>query len=356
MTTSPPEILFLDRSDRGRLDVLGPDRAKFLHNLTTNDVKRLAVGRGQEAFVTSLQGKTLGFVTLLACDDRIVLRTDPGALPGLLPHLEKYGVFDEVTLSPSASFEFHLAGGGAEEVLRRAGGEPPDEGDLSHRTTRVGDVPVLAVREWPIGAAGLSLIGPAEAAGRVRDALHEPGRLQDLDPAASEAMRIEAGTPAFGRDVTADNLPQEVGRDARAISFVKGCYLGQETVARIDALGHVNRLLKGLIFPTGAAVPGPARPSKPTARPWARSRRRPSRRAGRPPWRWAISGPRTRHRAPRSGSSWPAGRPRRSSATCRCRPRTPEDMGRAPRLPRPAERLPTCGFDARAGQVVSYAT
>jgi folate-binding protein YgfZ len=59
-------------------------------------------------------------------------------------------------------------------------------------------------------------------------------------------LRIEAGTPVFGRDVTADNLPQEVGRDNRAISFVKGCYLGQETVARIDALGHVNKLMKGL--------------------------------------------------------------------------------------------------------------
>jgi folate-binding protein YgfZ len=255
MTASPPEALFVDRSDRGRLDVLGPDRAKFLHNLTTNDVKKLAVGRGQEAFVTSLQGKTLGYVSLLASDDRIVLRTDPGALPGLLPHLEKYGVFDEVTLEPSSSFEFHLAGEGADELLRRAGGEPPDEGDLSHRMTRVGDVPVLAVRESPFGQTGLSLIGEAGASGRVRDALREAGLLRELDPGADEAMRIEAGTPAFGRDVTADNLPQEVGRDARAISFVKGCYLGQETVARIDALGHVNKLLKGLILPVGSAVP-----------------------------------------------------------------------------------------------------
>ena len=58
-------------------------------------------------------------------------------------------------------------------------------------------------------------------------------------------MRIEAGTPIFGQDITPDNLPQEVGRDAKAISFVKGCYLGQETVARIDALGHVNKILRG---------------------------------------------------------------------------------------------------------------
>jgi folate-binding Fe-S cluster repair protein YgfZ len=71
---------FLDRSDRVRLDVTGPDRAKFLHNLTTNDVKRLAPGRGCEAFVTSPQGKTMSYVTLLAGADRIVVRADPGGM------------------------------------------------------------------------------------------------------------------------------------------------------------------------------------------------------------------------------------------------------------------------------------
>src|SRR4051794_4171908 len=91
-------VAAFDRSDRARLEVSGPDRVKFLHNLTTNDVKRLAVDQGQESFVTSLQGKTLGYVILLACDDRILLRTDPGALSPLLPHLKKYGVFDDVEL------------------------------------------------------------------------------------------------------------------------------------------------------------------------------------------------------------------------------------------------------------------
>jgi folate-binding protein YgfZ len=78
-------------------------------------------------------------------------------------------------------------------------------------------------------------------------------------PCGSEAVemaRLEAGTPLFGQDITDDNLPQEIGRDALAISFTKGCYLGQETVARIDALGHVNRLLAGLKF-SGTSVPAP---------------------------------------------------------------------------------------------------
>ena len=73
-----------------------------------------------------------------------------------------------------------------------------------------------------------------------------PLGMVDVPPATYEVLRIEAGTPVFGRDVTSDNLPQEVGRNDRALSFVKGCYLGQETVARVDALGHVNKILKGL--------------------------------------------------------------------------------------------------------------
>jgi len=88
--------------------------------------------------------------------------------------------------------------------------------------------------------------------------LHELGGplgLVDVDPDTADVLRIEAGVPLHGRDVSADNLPQEVGRDDRAINFVKGCYLGQETVARIDALGHVNKLLKGLMMPEGPVPP-----------------------------------------------------------------------------------------------------
>ena len=87
-----------ERADRLRVRLSGPDRAKCLHNLTTNDVKRLPVGSGCEAFVTSPQGKTLGHVVLLACDDRVLLRADPGGLSSVLPHLQKYGIFDEVAL------------------------------------------------------------------------------------------------------------------------------------------------------------------------------------------------------------------------------------------------------------------
>ncbi len=269
MAMSPPTeayravtngVGFLDRSDRVRLDVAGPDRAKFLHNLTTNDVKRLASGRGCEAFVTSPQGKTLGYVSLLAGDDLILVRTNPGGLELALPHLQKYGVFDDVALADVSerSFEFHLAGPRAEELFLVVGGDVPAEGDLDHRDTRLADCPIRVVRERPTGRPGLTLIGAVAAAPRVAALLYEQGSpfgLVDVDPGTANVLRIEAGTPLFGGDVTADNLPQEVGRDERAINFVKGCYLGQETVARIDALGHVNKVLRGLKLPVGPIPP-----------------------------------------------------------------------------------------------------
>jgi folate-binding protein YgfZ len=250
---------FLDRSDRVRIAIGGADRAKFLHNLTTNDVKRLAVGQGHEAFVTSPQGKTLGYVTLLASQDQILLRTDPGGAALVLPHLRKYGVFDEVSIDDLSdqTFEFHLVGPNAGAPLHLAGGDLPPEADLSHISTQIDGVTIQAIREAPTGRPGLTLIGPRTGAPNIVARLRTLGELLgwvDVDPELYDILRVEAGTPIFGREVTAENLPQEVGRDSRAISFVKGCYLGQETVARLDALGHVNKLMKGLKFLTPEGV------------------------------------------------------------------------------------------------------
>ncbi len=246
-------VAWIDRSDRVRLDVTGSDRAKFLHNLTTNEIKRLAVRRGCEAFVTSLQGKALGFVLLHVDPDRILLRTDPGAFDPLLPHFQKYGALDDVAWEDRSgqTFEYHLVGPKAADLVRQLGGEVPPEGDYYHLATTLADRPVLLIRESPLVDPGLTIIGESTDAEAVADAIRQAGSASGLvamSPPQYEALRIEAGTPVSGRDVTEANLPQEVGRDARAINFVKGCYLGQETVARLDALGHVNRLLKGLRF------------------------------------------------------------------------------------------------------------
>jgi tRNA-modifying protein YgfZ len=255
-------LCLIDRSDRVRVEVTGPDRAKFLHNLTTNEVKRLAAGRGCEAFVTSTQGKTIGYVLLHPTDDRILVRSDPGGMELAMPHLRKYGIFDDVAIDDrsDATFELHLVGPGCEELARRAGAEAPEGSDYAHVAGVLAGRPVRVIRESPAGVPGLTVIGDRADAGAVIDALRaaagEEG-LAELEPPVFEVLRIEAGTPVFGKDVTEKNLPQEFARDDRAISFVKGCYLGQETVARIDALGHVNQVLKGLTFEAGTECPTP---------------------------------------------------------------------------------------------------
>src|SRR3954470_4380344 len=109
---APDELLWIDRSDRERLTLTGPDRAKFLHNYCTNDIKKLAAGQGCEAFITSLQGKTIGYLSVLAGEADLLLRTDPGGWSLVLPHFAKYGVFDDVAWRDDreSTYEVHFLG------------------------------------------------------------------------------------------------------------------------------------------------------------------------------------------------------------------------------------------------------
>ena len=250
-------LAWTDRSDRERLVISGPDRAKFLHNLCTNDVKRLAVGSGCEAFVTSPQGRTLGLITILAREGSLLILADPGGLEFILPHFEKYGVFDDVAFKDEgeSTYEIHVAGEQSPAWLTLLGAPSPGDRGFDHVSASLGGKFEVIARESPLGMPGFTLIGPLG---------NRPYLLAGLDrgPLAGDALeglRVEAGTPRFGRDFTVENLPQEIGRDSSAISFVKGCYLGQETVARLDALGHVNKILRGLDVRTGR-VPEPGTP------------------------------------------------------------------------------------------------
>jgi folate-binding protein YgfZ len=162
-------------------------------------------------------------------------------------------VLDEVDCSDrtAETAEIHLAGPGAFELLGVQPGEP-----LSHEGATIGGAAVLVIRESPLGVAGLTLLAEAGDRGRILSAI---GTAIELTTEEFESLRIAAGTPASGRDVTEKNLPQEIDRDQRAIHFTKGCYLGQETVARLDALGHVNRMLRGLVL-EGETLPEPGTP------------------------------------------------------------------------------------------------
>lgn len=239
-----PATFWLDRTYRARLQITGPDRAKFLHNLCTNDIKALRPGQGLEAFITNLQGKTLGYVTVLAGADALFLRTEANGFEAVLPHFAKYGIFDDVAWDDlsASTFEIHVAGEMIAEVATALDLELPGPRVLNHH-----EGGIRVIRDRPFGIDGVTIVGDIAQRDRVLERL---AGIVELTEDQSETLRIEAGTPAFGRDVLPENLPQEIGRDALAISFVKGCYLGQETVARLDALGHVNKILKGLRIPS----------------------------------------------------------------------------------------------------------
>lgn len=243
----------LDFGDRTQLELTGEDRAAFLHNLCTNDIRKLVPGSGCEAFLLNVQGKIVGHVLVFCRHDSLVLETVPGQADILLGHLDRYLIRERVELHDRSHDWAELLLAGAEATTRLSAlGLSPPENRLAHVDGQLAGES-FSLRAVDVAGSGSFLLSCRRASPTVRQALLGGG-FAVCEQAALEAVRIEAGWPFYGRDITSDNLPQEVARDARAISFVKGCYLGQETVARIDALGHVNRTLVGLRF-GGGQVP-----------------------------------------------------------------------------------------------------
>jgi tRNA-modifying protein YgfZ len=241
---------------RTQVELTGRDRATFLNNFCTNDVRRLEPGGGCEAFVTSVQGKVLGHVFVFCRPESLVIDTVPGQGAALVAHLDRYLIREQVELHDRSAewAELLLAGPLAEQLLAQGGAAlPPAGGRLMNADATLFGHAVSLRRVDVTGPDGFFISCDSSAAASTLEKLLEAGAIS-CDAAAVEAARIEAGFPLFGVDITDKNLPQEVGRDAQAISFTKGCYLGQETVARIDALGHVNRTLVGVRF-GGVDVP-----------------------------------------------------------------------------------------------------
>jgi tRNA-modifying protein YgfZ len=247
----------VDFNHRTQVELRGADRDSFLHNLTTNEIRKLAVGSGCEAFLLDKNGKILAFVNVFAQPESLVLETVPDQGPFLVEHLDRYLIREKVELADRSTKwgEFYLAGPRAADVLAKLGASDLPQARLACNEPTISGTRVMLRRVDFTEPGGFLIAFPRDAADAISHAFIHAGATPS-DAAAFDTARIEAGTPLFGRDITHDNLPQEVHRDALAISFVKGCYLGQETVARIDALGHVNRTLVGLRF-EGTEVPPP---------------------------------------------------------------------------------------------------
>jgi len=247
----------LDLSHRTTLVLTGRDHAAFLHNFCTNDILGTPIGRGCEAFLTTAHAKILAWFHAFREADAIYVDADPGRGPIIVQHLTRYQISEDVAFQDwSGQVAFlHVTGPSAAEVLKKRWHFQAWPGEeLSHVLTDLDGQAIRLRRVSRLGQLGWDLLTDI-ATGRklVQDLVS--GSVQPLGHQAAEVLRVEAGRPVFDRDINETNLPQEVGRDEQAISFSKGCYLGQETVARIRAYGHVNRKLCGLRLPTGEVLP-----------------------------------------------------------------------------------------------------
>jgi folate-binding protein YgfZ len=247
----------VDLGHRTQIEVGGADRAAWLHNLTTNEIRKLAPGAGCEAFLTSVQGKILAHLMVFAAAESIVLDTVAGQAKANHEHNQQYMITEQVTLIDRSETwsELLLGGPQAEALLADVAGTKPPAERLAHGPATVAGHTVWLRRADVTGPTDFLISGQSAEVAAAKSALIQSGALECGD-AAFEAARVEWGFPLYGPDISEKNLPQEVARDAQTISFVKGCYLGQETVARIDALGHVNKTLVGVRF-ANAAVPEP---------------------------------------------------------------------------------------------------
>jgi folate-binding protein YgfZ len=251
------------------MEMIGPDRHRFLNAYVTCEVKGLAAGQGTYGFFTSAQGRILADVVVLAHADRFWLALPPGRLEPIAEHLRKYLIADRVEMRPLADvLPLTLAGPDATAVLAGAetapGFELPRE-PWAHARAVVSGVEVTVQRTERLGVPALTLWVPEAQVEPLRERLltERAGaggvelerRPIAVGREALEVVRAEAGLPRFGQDFGPQNFPQETGA-TEAVSFTKGCYLGQEVVARIHYRGGVQKTLCGLVF-DGPAVPAP---------------------------------------------------------------------------------------------------
>jgi hypothetical protein len=239
-----------DVSDRTQIELAGSDCKPFLNNLCSNDVKRLAAGQGCEAFLTNVKGRILAHVMVFVSDDSIVIETTPRLEQSLLDHLDRYLIREDVVLRGKSQTrgELFVSGPTTKSMLSSLGIEAAQQLEpFSHASVNTAGIDVRLRRVDWFGVPGFLLDTERQHLTALWSEICRAGS-QPAGALAFHAARIAARFPLQGLDVTEDNLAQEANRTSQAISFTKGCYLGQEPIARIDSIGHINRELCTLQF------------------------------------------------------------------------------------------------------------
>ena len=243
----------IDWSSEGLLKIRGADRAAFLHNLLTNDIKVLTPGTGCPAALLTPTAKLLAEGLVLADDEAHWFLTDGGRMPSVLKTLDHYLITEDVALQDVSARQaiFALQGPQSLALLPSLLDAPVSlPTPFTHLLVTVDSAPIRLIH-WSItGEPGVVLVVPAEQAAWLWNRLLERGRPHGVQPVGWETLntlRIEAGIPWFGLDVDETNLLPETGLERYAVSATKGCYVGQEIVARMQTYGSASRKLMGLV-------------------------------------------------------------------------------------------------------------
>jgi folate-binding protein YgfZ len=252
----------IDLPQRGILEVRGPDRIEFLNRFLTNELINketktpIAPGRGVYAFLLNNKGRIVTDMNVLERGDRILLETDARNIANLQGALEKYIFSEKVEFSTlmTRSHQIALHGPKAADVLRQLTGGFTDLPSIGSTAARIGDIEAVVWRDDPCGVPGYFLILPTEMAPRIWMSIltafpdSDPGKraIRPAGWAVFNTTRIEAGRGLFGIDFDDSVLPAETGQLERAVSLTKGCYLGQEIVARMYARSQIARQVVGM--------------------------------------------------------------------------------------------------------------
>jgi len=250
----PARLAAVPALGRELIEVRGADRIRFLNGYVTCDVKGLEAGSGAYGFFTTVQGKVMADAVVFALDDRLLIEVPAGLGQRLIEHLSKYVIADRVEILDSwAKCKLWVTGSAAASALAVAEGREGREGHAGRedewrgvrRASPWGSL--LIFREGRLGLPGWGVWGEQRAIVALEHDLAERGAgvlgLEQL-----EIARIERGFARFGVDFGDSHFPQETGAEAEAVSYTKGCYLGQEIVARIHYRGQAQHALRGLQF------------------------------------------------------------------------------------------------------------
>ncbi|MFV9506034.1 MAG: YgfZ/GcvT domain-containing protein [Oscillochloridaceae bacterium umkhey_bin13] len=239
-------VLF-DESIRGRIWMRDRDRAALLHRLSTNQIERLSPGQGTLTVLTTPIGRIIDLLTVYALDEGLLIVTSPERGSALASHLRKNIFFNDKVKLEDATLslgQLLLAGPQAPALLTAL--ELPGADLPAYGVVQTGwqDAPLYVVRQRAFGATAFWLIAPPATLATLQPALTTAGA-QILDPATAKVLRVEHGDPAYGHELSTEYIPLETGL-WDAVSFTKGCYVGQEIIARMESRGRLAKRLCGL--------------------------------------------------------------------------------------------------------------